>query len=294
MNIREYIGGNNYAGKDVGIEIEVEGASLPTFIRDKFWVSTEDGSLRGEALEYVLKAPIPIDEVGSAVDHLNDKFVAKGAVLDFSFRTSVHIHVNVGELEYDQLLAFMYGYLLLEEPLMNFCGKPRKGNRFCLRLQDAEGLNNILRDMFSSHQEGLMRIPQDQYRYAAMNIDALRKFGSLEFRGMRGTNEKAIIETWAKALVHLRNFCAGLENPYQVYEAFAHFGPVAFLNRALGDVSHHFHYPRLANDVRQSFSISLDLPYAYKDRAKQKEEEVEAMEFDFDDNEVEFAEGEEW
>ena len=251
---------------DVGIEIEAEGAGLKE-IYTPCWRTEHDGSLRGTypetCAEFILKKPIPIDAVRGAMAEFHSALPK--AKFQFSFRTSCHVHVNIQQLEYNELLAFMYTYLLIEEPLMQFCGQTRIGNRFCLRLADAEGMMDMLYQLFSNPGERLRgSVPRDLYRYAAMNVDAIFKYGSLEFRGMRGTADTDTIVTWTQALVNLRDFSQKLNNPTEVFELFAYLGPEKFFEKAIGKDAAKFQYPMLVADLQRSFSLTLDLPFAYK------------------------------
>jgi hypothetical protein len=248
-----------------GIEIEAEGTGL-SIVKSKYWKTEADGSLRGQypedCAEYILKKPIQPEDVEPALKELVKAL--EGAEFDFSYRTSVHIHVNVQPLTYVQLLNFIYVYLLLEEPLITYCGKSRKGNRFCLRMADAEGVLDTLENMFSGG-ERMFAIGNDNVRYSSMNLAALGKYGSLEFRGMRGTMEVDVIKTWTQALYKLREFAMQVENPKQILSLLNQFGASKFMENILGDLYEVFKYPRMLKDIARSYSLSLDLPYAYKE-----------------------------
>lgn len=261
----ELFKGLKVAKGDVGIEIECEGKNLKEIFTD-VWKTTHDGSLRGrypdQTAEYVLDHPIPVGAVEAAIINLKESL--EGATFEFSYRTSVHVHVNVQQLKYEQLLAMLYTYYLLEEPLMTFSGKKRKGNNFCLRLQDAEGMLQTVNKMFEHGEFGIKFIPQDVIRYSAMNLEALKKYGSVEFRGMEGNIDVNRIKTLCMALVRIREYGDRCDTPEAVYERFNELGPIAFMNDVLGDVADEFYYPRALKDILTSFSISLDLPFAFK------------------------------
>jgi hypothetical protein len=259
MTLRQILGLHKTVG-DFGIEIEVEGTEK--IVDDPRWKSDRDGSLRGANREYILHRPIPREDVRDALSCLAAELEYEP--IDFSFRTSVHVHVNVQELTYVQLLNMIYTYLLIEEPLMTYCGKERKGNRFCLRLQDAEGMLETFTMLFKGQENALGLIPRDMVRYAAINIESVIKYGSLEFRAMRGNLDVEYITTWTEALYRIREFAKHVENPAQIYELFASEDPKSFLKRILGDVYHAFIYPKMVEEIQRSFSLSLDLPYAYK------------------------------
>lgn len=266
---------------DVGIEIEVEGKRLTDDV-DPRWNAIVDGSLRGENREYVLHKPIPANTAKDALQCLKDSLDAAKSKLDFSFRTSVHIHINVQQLTYPQYLNFIYTYFLLEEPLMTFCGKERKGNRFCLRLQDAEGMLETYNNMFTGRERALFEVPANQVRYSAMNIEATPKFGSLEFRGMRGNLDVDLISTWIDCLIRIREFAKSVDNPTQVYDLYAENEAQGFMEKVIGDLTPRFYYPRMVKDVQRSFSLSLELPFTYGREQKRKTENVPELEIDED------------
>lgn len=256
---------------DIGIEIEVEGNNLKA-VDNAVWRSEDDGSLRGRfpdsRCEYILASPIGVEHVLEAVSGLKEEL--KGAEFKFSYRTSVHVHVNVQKMKLEHLLSMMYAYYLLEEPMMNFCGKKRKGNNFCLRLADAEGVLEHVMHMFELGFDGIQHIPGDMARYAAMNIEALRKYGSLEFRGMEGNMDAVRIDIWCRALVALRNYGETKESPKEVYQEFMQIGAEGFMKVVLGDLQEHFTYARVYKDIQTSFSISIDLPFSYHPAEKKR------------------------
>lgn len=256
--------GTKRVNGEYGIEIEVEGRYLPHELTDKRWRAEQDGSLRGENMEYILAKPLKKADVRDALESLAGEL--KNSKLDFSFRTSVHVHMNVQNLTFNQYLALLYTYLLLEEPLVNFCGKSRKGNRFCLRLQDAEGILEMFDKLFRKGDEYLHAIHIDGVRYASVNIGATVQYGSLEFRAMRGTMDVDTLVTWVEMLDAVKRFAINLDDPYEVYEFFADVGaeefPIAVLGEALAG---QLYYPRMIGELKRSFSLSLDLPFAYKE-----------------------------
>lgn len=258
--------GNRKTDGDIGIEIECEGRNLIE-MDGAVWRSEHDGSLRGHypdtCCEYILTKPLKIGAVEAALNTLQDDLKAVGGVLEFSHRCSVHVHVNVQQMEYQQLLAMIYAYYLLEEPFMTYCGKARKGNNFCLRLSDAEGVLNTLTRMFES-PEFLQGMGHDMNRYAALNFEALQKYGSLEFRGMEGNLNVERITTWCKALVALREWSIKQDTPKAVYELYMRLGPIGFMEDVLGDLVDSFQYARVIKDIQRSFSISIDLPFSFK------------------------------
>jgi hypothetical protein len=215
-----------------------------------------------------MRKPLPLAEVKDALTCLAQNLKDNKAKPDFSFRTSVHVHINCQELTYNQYLNFLYTYFLLEEPLMTFCGRERKGNRFCLRLQDAEGMLETFNRMFQFQEEdGFAHIPPNKVRYSAMNIEATTKYGSLEFRGMKGNMDVDYINDWVMAISYLRAFAQSVEDPTKVYDLYAELEAQGFMEHVLKELAPKFYYARASRDVQRSFSLSLDLPFRFGEQA---------------------------
>lgn len=266
---------------DYGIEIEIEGRNLST-VNNRWWKTERDGSLRGESGEYILKSPIPLKEVNPVLKNL--AIALKDAQFDFSFRTSVHVHMNILQLTYPQLLNLLYTYLILEEPLMNFCGRERKGNRFCLRIQDAEGVLDTYAFLFKEGERGLRYIEEERIRYSALNLAALTRYGSLEFRGMKGTMDIVKLTQWVHILNTLRDYAITKESPIDVHEELAELGAQGFAKKVFGEFYDVLYYARLSSDIQRSFSLTIDLPYMYKEvveaKPAEKKEKYKFDEFD--------------
>lgn len=254
---------------DFGIEIECEGKNLHP-VMDNVWNTVADGSLRGpfptESCEWVLARPLVKDAAIKALHSLAE--ANKEATLNFSFRTSVHVHVNVQQLTFPEYMAMIYTYLLVEEPMMRFCGEQRIGNRFCLRIQDAEGFLDHLEDMAMRGPGAIARIQEDAVRYASINIAATRKYGSLEFRGMRGTLDVNVLSTWIEAINRIREFALKMGSPTAVHDLFVKSRVEDFAKEVFGDLANTFFYPQVIDDVRRSFSLTLNIPYAYSEYAE--------------------------
>lgn len=216
---------------DVGIEIEVEGKSLPR--RVKGWKSEADGSLRGEEnIEFVLERPSTLAEAKQALANLDEAYKSNESVVDDTVRAGVHVHVNVQELTLVELFNFITIYLILEEPLTKFCGPFREGNLFCLRSGDAEYVLFALREAAQSRR--FRSLVHDNLRYSSMNVKALGTYGSLEFRAMRGTRDLSLIMDWTKILYGLREAAKTFRVPSDVINSFSEGAYDVFLRRTLG------------------------------------------------------------
>lgn len=266
-----------------GVEIECEGEGLAV-METKYWKTEADGSLRGhfpdKSAEWVFNSPLSFNEAVKAINQLSSTQKECGAKINFSFRTSTHVHVNMQDLTEDQVLNFIYTYVLIEEVLLNFCGPSRKANRFCLSINDGEGTLDFLNQMFRLGVGSVRRFHENEVRYAALNIAALNKYGSIEIRSMRGTLDIDVLTTWLCALGNLRSFATERTHVHEIHDLFVNNTPENFLRMVLRDVYGDFEYEGMEKDIRKNFSISLELPHAYRVKVVKEEKSIEVPVFD--------------
>lgn len=186
---------------DVGIEVECEGKLGALDRAGFFWEQHEEASIRG-GTEFVLSKPVPMELLGKAITELRER-TNLCALNPDSPRTSVHVHQNVQRYTIRELYSVLLAYWAFENILVRMNGTSREGNLFCCRAVDAEGLcHGIIHDL----NNGIL-LPTDwdgTRRYAALNLSALCKFGSIEFRFMKGLTDWTKVELWARSL---NEFC---------------------------------------------------------------------------------------
>jgi len=217
---------------EVGIEIELEGYNLPETVQ-YYWETHADGSLRpppgGTAQEFVLRRPVNRGDVPKVLKYLEGKL--KDSKIVHGPRASVHVHINHGFKTFQELFKTIVCYSIVEDALVHFCGEERIGNMFCLRMRDAEYLPSMI-GMCIRNDNYLNFRAGDNVRYSALNVAALAKFGSVEFRTMRSTTDMALIETWVNILLELCDrSCSMWENPQDVIMDFSSLGPEEFLRK---------------------------------------------------------------
>ena len=259
MNIREKFYLDRASGP-IGVEVEVEGDDLPRLVDG--WQAEHDGSLLGESMEYVLRQPLTLVKAGEALDNLDQAYKNHGSVLRDSCRTSVHIHINVQTLTPTQLFNFMTAYMVLEEVLVKFCGEERVGNLFCLRVRDAEF--SLDRYVKVARTGEMMYLGDDDIRYSAMNTNSVAKFGSLEFRAMRGGAGTRTIKIWMGLLFTLRNKSKEFANPQEIIKHVSGVGTRQFIRDLLGTRSIHLGLddPNLDQMLFDGMRNAQDLAYA--------------------------------
>lgn len=222
-------------GGEVGIELEFEGNKFPKEVVSKGWTVHTDHSLRGhDNVEYVLTRPINFTEVNGHVLAIFSDMAKYGTILDDSNRTSVHVHLNCHNFHMNRIATFAGIYFTLEEVLAEYCGEHRVGNLFCLRAIDAPDIISTLARFIKNN--GSMDIREGMH-YAGFNIHALRKFGSIEIRLMRGAMSASQVTDWVSILQRIYELSADFPSPYRVAEMFSESGPLAFFDSILGPMS---------------------------------------------------------
>lgn len=224
---------------EVGLEIETIGKSLPNvFTKTKLWAVHADGSVKprpGEVcMEYVFQQPVGRPKVQQALQELHEEFKAFKSVVEEGRRSnSVHVHLNAQQLTIQQVYTWLAVYFVFEELLVRWAGPNRVGNLFCLRARDAEGVLDLLAQCAKADQ--FKAFHDDNYRYAAANIVALTKFGSLEFRALRGTVDQKVIQTWINVLLAIKDKSLTYESPVAVLRDFSRRSPLGFCRHIIPD-----------------------------------------------------------
>lgn len=231
MTVRQTFGLAKTEG-EVGIEIEVEGDHL-TQGAGPLWRKEMDGSLNGNSAEYVLNLPCTRESVGESLSVLDKALKKSHTKVHESERTGVHVHINVQEMTMPQVFSFLILYGVFEDMLINYCGENRSGNLFCLGMKDAEYLPYWIRQCCPKKQWGYL--PNADVRYGAINLEALKKYGSLEFRAMRGTVDMEILENWTKILLRIKDFSIKVKNPVDIITMVSLQGENGFARKVFGE-----------------------------------------------------------
>lgn len=273
MRNLEYIMNQRSPVGDVGVELEVEGkrlsegtyfSSWPTV---SGWVAKPDGSLRN-GIEYVFRTPNKLEarlekKIVALVDALKDNCA------DDSYRTSNHIHINALRLTPLEVANVVMSYWLVEDIVSDLWGEERKGNTYCTRVKDIPNINKFVKIFQKGRIFGFNKLPgynnDPLGRYYGLNLSAISKFGSIEFRGMRGTIDADNIINWVKTCHHIVNVSSKkYKTPLQIFENFLNTSnQVDFLKKIIGP-----HYSSLVTIDDAKLDIVNDVaikvaPFAY-------------------------------
>lgn len=242
---------------EFGVEIEMELNEPSAPYLDQ-WKRTSDGSLRGYGYEYNLKTPLSKKEAEEAIFDLYLQVKKYANILPVT-RAGVHIHVNVQQMIEEDVMKFILLYLILENVLMKWCGPSREGNMFCLRMKDAFGMYNALSQTIKN---GTFRnVISDEYRYASINMAALLKFGSLEFRGLLTPTSPDPVVKWLGLINSIKEAVPLFPNKVDLVEGLSRQGVVPFLTGIFGSGIKDLLYDEVQEDIYEGIRIVQPIVY---------------------------------
>jgi hypothetical protein len=206
------LGGRRSEGDLFGIELELEGRGVGLQdIATRGWQRHNDGSLRGESIEFTTSGGKSFEESQKLVKELFKKFKDNNVKFNNSIRTSTHVHLNFSDKPIKAAINFFVLFTLLEEVLQYYSGEDRKGNVFCLSSRDAEGIVQVLSEALATGN--LHQFSGDRYKYAACNLCSLFKFGTIEIRTMRGAKSEEEVNNWLSILNDMYKYSLKMISP---------------------------------------------------------------------------------
>jgi len=178
----------------MGFEIEVESAPQLVF---PGWKTIEEGSLRNNGKEYV-SSPIEHFAAPIALSALYTLLLlwrgVKGEKIDFSWRTSIHVHLNVRDFTIEEVLKLLLLHTVFEKVLFRFSGNKRDQSIFCVPFRHSILLKSLSRFCAGEYSIGHLQSTWD--KYSAINLSRLHDYGTIEFRHLAGTENIKKIGTW--------------------------------------------------------------------------------------------------
>jgi hypothetical protein len=193
---------------DIGVELELEGFGAGamaghTPVRG-YWVPENDPSLRGDSIELVLRRPVTKTEfIEKAIPEYIDIMANSDFRPALSRRCSLHVHLDFSRKSLYSMVKFFTLYSLLEPYFFEAVGPGRKGNQFCIALDEAPNFVDKIVTAIQTANFGFFR---EDLRYMALNLCALNKFGSVEIRLHDGEFDPVKITRWVKVLYELVDY----------------------------------------------------------------------------------------
>lgn len=251
-----------------GVEVEAERAILPSgYSWDgmHYWNPHVDDSLRDNGCEYTFVKPLFGTDARIALMGLCD--MAKRRGFRISGRCGLHVHIDVRDMGLVQFKSFCVLYSILEKLIYRWVGDNREDNIFCLPWYHAEGdLNSLctVLDLSKDRPDGLSPEVHDVFinmqRYAGLNLNAVAKFGSAEFRHMKTTFDYERIKTWINILLSLKqaaNLWTGSST--QLLDEVRILGCRTFINKVFRkDIADSLWYTGADRDIHESGLVTAD------------------------------------
>jgi hypothetical protein len=243
----------------IGLEFENEALVEFQLPKVRGWNFHPEGSLRHFGYEYVLSPPLRITDALKLTETLFSKIEQRvkeaGTTITNSLRTSVHVHQNVNEYSFLDIVNYACVYWILESLLSQFAGSHRQGNLFCLRLKDAAMTQHLLTAAIETKIAYGSSLFEDNYRYASLNFSSVRKFGSIENRLMSGTTDIDKVKTWVALLENIRKFALTFKTPKDLKEAFLNvFDAKYFPYEVFGE-----NYSKLTQYFSRGFNVEKEV-----------------------------------
>ena len=216
----------------IGIELELEG-KLPNTVPSTDWTVKPEGSLRDEngnpggGFEYVMTKPLFHTELHKAIDDLLKHINGPSYKPLATIRCSTHFHVNVMHKTVRQVYHILGMYSVVEGLMVRRNGLNRMGNLFCLRTTDADGLLSDIIDSLDNKMYFSM-FNMNDHKYGSVNLEATRRFGSLEFRFCKALLDPVEMKMWAGIFENLVEKSVDMA-PKTVLETVQNWGVTAFL-----------------------------------------------------------------
>jgi hypothetical protein len=170
----------------IGLEWEFEQATglfkVINAARTGLLEMKNDGSLRDNGIEVTTTGDgLFGKDLLAAISTMAELCAIGGPVCNY--RTAFHVHVDVRDMEAEELHNMLLLYALVEEPVFRFAGWHRYSSNFCVPWGRADNFLEILQGLQEPAKLSLSRMRALQ-RYSALNVQALSKFGTVEFRHM--------------------------------------------------------------------------------------------------------------
>lgn len=208
--------GTIYPKGRYGLELEVEGNNITAPSEE--WHAVNDGSLRGQSTEYVLRSPIDFEPAKTAINNLFEQTLGRGMTYKDSNRTSFHVHLNVSDFNIIRVANTITLYGIFENLLVNWCGPYRVGNLFAQRLCDVKW---SIKEIATCLRDNSFRSFSNEVRYMGLNLASINKFGSLEFRTMRGITNPQDGVTWLTLINKIYEASERFQDPSEVVADFS-------------------------------------------------------------------------
>lgn len=202
----------------IGLELELEG--LPRTPEIRGWRRESDGSLR-DGIEYVFDGPQGGSQAEASIHHMAS--FLRDNPPEPTFRCSTHIHMDVRDLELQEIERVVLAYLMAEGIFFEHCNVYRRYSNFCTPYwRNPAPLNNLGQWLKVNSWTYPQRVRNFRGwpKYTAFNLQPLQSYGSVEFRGSHCITSEPELIALAQRMLHLRRLAKSItaESPLEFVE----------------------------------------------------------------------------
>jgi hypothetical protein len=241
-----------------GVEIELAG--IHGYPRLLYWDTKTDGSIRGRgAVELTFAVPLGGVDIERALEELA-KFLDTQPSAETNFSCSVHVHLDARDLTPHEVSRLVVCYLVFERGLYRLAGAGRDTSPFCAPLYS---INNFVYDVASDPDGDWVTRTNNFGRYAGLNLAALGRFGSLEFRHMEGTLDTQRITEWINVIGSLKTYARQGGDCYEILlRTSSNYAELC--ESIFGKRAQLFMYPGAEADALKGSRVAQDFLYLYR------------------------------
>lgn len=195
----------------IGLEIEIENYSDDQLYKHEkagspFWERHNDGSLRN-GTEFVLSQAMMGTTLREAISYFFRTFTTYEATP----RTSIHVHLNMRQENetIEGLRNLIILYYMYEDAFFAIADNNRKWCSYCNPFEDSpprilEVLVNEELNSSTLAKELRSSAATNQNRYYGLNLNALNKFGTIEFRHFPLVHDETRLVDWVNLIMELK------------------------------------------------------------------------------------------
>jgi len=238
---------------NVGLEVELEGLSaMGRLMRSHYWATVNDGSLRDGGAEWKFIGPLFGKDIELALSDMDTHIKKLRNNPAISSRTSVHVHLDVRDMNTQQLATLLAVYAIFEKAFVRYHGGTRSDNAFATPWYKTQLYYLRAGTALFNESVGVAADLMRRFsKYSALNIKSLFTFGTIEFRHMPGCYDVDKIAEWIDIIMHLKKHA--METPdfdlFSFPQEVSMSGPVQLLETYFGKYADVLFYDDIYNDM---------------------------------------------
>ena len=225
-----------------------------------YWNIKSDGSLREGGVEFVTKKLFGKD-LSMALDEL-DNYLTANTIPNSnpSDRCSIHIHLDVTDLDKNEYARLLIDYAVFENVLFHYCGVDRKENLYCLPFAKSDDFKRTLSNILTSVSKDIdfRKYVNGFPIYSALNLRATATYGSLEFRLHGGTYDMMRVKQWINIIMCLKKNCRR-NTAHNLHREISRFGVSNYLEKVFKNYHRMLDYNDCESDIIEGLRLAQDI-----------------------------------